>query len=192
MPTQIGFWFFVLKDAIELHVARTLALIAAHPDVQARVRGEIRGGGALDAQRVEKLQYLGACITETLRLWTPVPILLRRATRNFALRDDIFVENGEQLLIYAGHYHRDPRVFGARADRFSPDKAVADDTPLYVFSAHRQACAGQSLVLFMLKATLASLLGRCRFELAGPAIDAARIPCLYDHFGVALRARSDA
>jgi len=192
VPAQIGFWFFVLKDALELHVARTLALIAAHPEVQARVRGEIRGAGTLDAQGIEELHYLGACITETLRLWTPVPILLRRATGSFALRDDICVENGEQLLIYAGHYHRDPRVFGARADRFSPDEAVADKTPLYVFSAHRQACAGQSLVMLMLKATLASLLGRCRFELAGQHIDAARIPCLYDHFSVALRAQPDA
>jgi hypothetical protein len=192
VPAQIGFWFFVLKDALELHVARTLALIAAHPDVLARVHGELRDAGALEAQGVGKLLYLGACITETLRLWTPVPILLRRATGPFALRDDIRVENGEQLLIYAGHYHRDPRVFGARADRFSPDEAIADDTPLYVFSAHRQACAGQSLVMLMLKATLASLLGRCRFELAGQQIDAARIPCLYDHFSVALRAHPDA
>lgn len=30
VPAQIGFWFFVLKDAIELHVARTLDPIAAH------------------------------------------------------------------------------------------------------------------------------------------------------------------
>ena len=47
VPSQIGFWFFVLKDAIELHVARTLALIAAHPSVQARVRQEILTAGPL-------------------------------------------------------------------------------------------------------------------------------------------------
>lgn len=192
VPAQIGFWFFVLKDALELHVARTLALIAAHPDVQARVRREIREAGALDARAIESLDYLGACILEALRLWTPVPILLRRATTPFAVRRDITVASGEQLLIHAGHYHRDPRVFGDRADRFSPDAVAADITPVYVFSAHRQVCAGKSLVTFMLKATLASLLGRCRFDLGGPAIDPARIPHLYDHFGVALRALPDA
>jgi hypothetical protein len=191
VPTQVGFWFFVLKDALELHVARTLALIATHPEVQSRVRSEIRDAGTLDARATDGLEYLGACIVETLRLWTPVPILLRRATAPFTLRDGIRVERDEQLLINAGHYHRDPRVFGDRADRFAPDAALADATPVYVFSAHRQACAGKSLVMFLLKATLASLLGRCRFEIASGGFDRARIPYLYDHFSVALQARPD-
>jgi hypothetical protein len=47
VPSQVGFWFFVLKDAIELHVARTLALIAAHPAIQARVRHEVLAAGPL-------------------------------------------------------------------------------------------------------------------------------------------------
>ncbi len=54
VPSQVGFWFFVLKDAIELHVARTLALIAIHPDIQDRVRRDVpaqddarRAAGAL-------------------------------------------------------------------------------------------------------------------------------------------------
>jgi hypothetical protein len=46
--------------------------------------------------------------------------------------------------------------------------------------------------MFMLKATLAALLRESRFELVGPAIEPARIPYLYDHFGVVLRARRDA
>ena len=83
VPTQIGFWFFVLKDAIELHVARTLALIAAHPAVQARVRQEILAAGPLTPTSIEGLRYLEACIAEQLRLWTPVPLLLRRAEKPF-------------------------------------------------------------------------------------------------------------
>jgi len=191
VPTQAGFWLFVLKDAIELHVARTLAMLAAHPEIQSRVRSEIRDAGGLDASAVERMQFLEACIIETLRLWTPVPMLLRRATTPFALRDGIRIERGDQLLIHAGHYHRDPRVFGERAHRFVPDEAVAAAIPIYVFSAHRQVCAGRSIVLFVLKATLASLLGRCRFETARPTIDRERIPYLYDHFAVALRAEPD-
>ena len=33
VPDQVAFWLFVLKDALELHIPRTLALIAAHPAV---------------------------------------------------------------------------------------------------------------------------------------------------------------
>jgi class 3 adenylate cyclase/tetratricopeptide (TPR) repeat protein len=78
VPAQIGFWLFVLKDVVELHVARTLALIAAHAQVQDRVREEIRQAGTLTADAVDGLHYLEGCLGEQLRLWTPVPIRLSR------------------------------------------------------------------------------------------------------------------
>jgi len=192
VPAQIGFWFFVLKDAVELHVARTLALIAAHSDVQDRVRREIRNVPTLTAQAIDGLHYLDACIREQLRLWTPVPMLLRRAVESFSLRGEIAIESGQQILIHAGSYHRDSRVFGARADAFSP--AASDDTlpPVYIFSRHRQSCAGEFLVLFVLKAALARLLSAARYELVDPSVGPGRVPYLYDHFNVRLRPVADA
>jgi hypothetical protein len=193
VPSQAGFWFFVLKDAVELHVARTLALLAAHPAVQARVRDEIHAAGPLTAQAIHGLRYLEACVVEQLRLWTPVPILLRRAVRSFAMRGGVEIGAGAQILIPAGYYHRDPGVFGDLADRFSPDAALdAEFPPVYAFSAHGRGCAGRSLVTFVLKATLASLLGRCRFELAGPRVEPGRVPYVYDHFGIELTAVPEA
>ena len=189
VPAQIGFWFFVLKDAIELHVARTLALIAAHPQVQTRVRDEISAAGPLTAESIANLSYLEACIKEQLRLWTPVPLLLRRAENKLLLgAAGISVAAEEQLLIHAGAYHRDPRIFGGLADTFAPDAAADSDFPkVYFFSDHGRGCAGRSLVLFVLKATLAPLLSGSRFELGGPAIQPGRIPYLYDHFAIDLK-----
>ena len=188
VPAQSGFWFFVLKDALELHVARTLALIAAHPWVQTRVRQEVRAAGALTSQAIDGLTYLDTCIREQLRLWTPVPLLLRRAVRSFSLLDQIPIEAGQQVLMHAGFYHRDDRIFGECADRFSPDRALSSAFPAtYFFSGGRQSCAGRSLVVFLLKATLAQLLSRFDdFELLGPAIEENFIPYLYNHFGVRL------
>jgi choline dehydrogenase-like flavoprotein/cytochrome P450 len=195
VPTQIGFWLFVLKDAVELHVARTLALIAAHPEVQQQVRAEVRNAGALTADAIDGLRYLEACLLEQLRLWTPVPLLLRRAAKPFFLHDEIPIEAEQQILIHAGYYHRDDRIFGERADKFSPEAVARGPVgapATYFFSAHRQACAGRSLVTFVLKATLASLLSRRSFELIGPTIERGRIPYLYDHFGVKLETKPDA
>jgi cytochrome P450 len=186
VPGQVGFWFFVLQDALELHVARTLALIAAHADVQDRVRTEVRSVHPLSAQAIDELHYLEACVGEQLRLWTPVPILLRRAVKAFSLRG-IAIESGHQLLIHSGHCHRDARFFGERADRFSPGAAPSAHAPVLFFSRHRQACAGQTLAMFLLKATLAALLGRFRFELIAPVIGSAYIPYSYDHFKIKLR-----
>ena len=189
VPSQIAFWFFVLKDAIELHIARTLALIATHPQVQARVRDEIDGAGAVGVHTIERLRYLDACIMEQLRLWTPVPLLLRRTIAPMTLRGGIAVDEGKQIMIPAAFHHRDARFFGGRADRFAPDAVGdGDHSPTYVFSAHRQRCAGRSLVMHVLKATLASLLERHRFDLVAPAIDCDRIPYLFPHFDIELRA----
>jgi cytochrome P450 len=184
VPSQIGFWAFVLKDAVELHVARTLALIAAHPEAQARVRQEIRSVPTLTPQSIDGLRYLDACLREQLRLWTPVPILLRRAVTDFALRDGISIRTGQQLLIHAGAHHRDPEVFGELADRFSPGSVDERFLPVYFFSLHQRSCAGQFLARFLIKATLASLLARFRFELVGPPVDPQRVSHLYNHFKI--------
>lgn len=188
VPAQVGFWLYVLKDALELHLARTLALIAAHDGVQQRAREEIRSAPALAAADVDGLRFLEACLTEQMRLWTPVPVLLRRADRSFTLRGEIPVRAEEQILIHAGFLHRDPERFGARADRFAPEAVTDAQPPLHVFSAGRQSCAGQTLARFLLKGALAALLAKHRFELVAPAIDPGRIPHACDHFGIALRA----
>jgi cytochrome P450 len=93
-----------------------------------------------------------------------------------------------QILIHAGFHHRDSHVLGATADRFSPDSLTDAFPPVYVFSRHRQSCAGQFLARFLIKAALAALLSRFRFALVAPGIDPGRIPHLCDHFGIELRA----
>jgi cytochrome P450 len=187
VPSQVGFWFFVLKDAIELHVARTLALLAAHPPEQERACAQARAAGPqATAEAVDGQHYLEDCLLEQLRLWTPVPLLLRRATRCFALPGAIEVPAERQLLVHAAFHHRDPQRFGARTDRFLPD-AVADGPPLLVFSRHHQACAGETLVRFVLKAVLAALLARARFTLVQPTLRSGDLPLQIDHFALKLR-----
>jgi len=185
VPAQLAFWLFVLDDALELHVGRTLALVAAHPAAQARARAEIAAAGALTPEAIDGLRFVEACIVEQLRLWTPVPLLLRRAVGTFSLGGTA-IEPCDQILCHAGFVHRDMRRLGERADRFVPESAAARDE-LFVFSRHRQACAGETLVRFALKATLGALLARYRVELLSPAIDPERIAASIDHYGIALR-----
>jgi cytochrome P450 len=188
VPSQIGFWFFVLKDAVELHVARTLALIAGHPEVQDKVRHEIQAAAPLTATAIDGLRYLEACITEALRLWTPVPLLFRRAEKGFELGGTTHVDAEDQMLVHAGVYHRDPRVFGEFADKFAPDAAMDPAFPKrYVFSDQGRSCAGRTLAMFVVKATLAPLLAGSSFDLRGPSIQAGRIAYAYDHFAIDLR-----
>jgi len=188
--TQIGFWFYVIKDALELNVARTLALLASHPEIYEWVQREVDAMKTPTAEAIDGLANLESCIAEELRLWTPVPILLRRVRKSFSLCDGVDVDAGEQILFHAGFYHRDPEFFGDVADRFSPKQGPVEAAPrVYFFSAGRQSCAGQFVARFLLKATLALLLKSARFELVGPRPDTDNVPHLYDHFKIRIRIR---
>jgi cytochrome P450 len=189
VSTQVGFWCFVIKDALEINVPRTLALIAAHSEVYRNAQQDVDAMPAFDAKSAAGLAYLEGCLREQLRLWTPVPLLLRRVVADFELPGGVALRAGEKIMIHAGFYHRDPMHFGAAADTFAPTATSALDAPrLYSFSAGRQSCAGQFVARFLLTATLAALLKRMRFELIGPAIATGGIPHQYDHFAIRLRA----
>jgi len=180
--SQIAFWLFVMKDAIELHTVRTLALIASAPEgVRRQLSGELDRMGPPTAAGIVGLHFLEACIKEALRLWTPVPILLRVALTHAELPGRVWVEKNQQILVHTGLYHRDSEVFGAAAETFSPGNSHA---PLYVFSAHRQTCAGKFLVIFLLKAVLAALLTRTDVALLDQSVPMDPVPAAINHFAL--------
>ena len=63
---------FAATDTTSASTARILHLLAQHPDVQERVRNEIRearaSGGDLDYNQLSALPYLDAIIRETMRV----------------------------------------------------------------------------------------------------------------------------
>src|SRR5262249_43343677 len=128
-PSQIAFWLFVMKDALELHTVRTLSLIASAPEVQRRLHDEIRNGEELTAEANANQTFLEACIKEQLRLWTPIPILLRVALESTELPGGLRVAKGQQILLHTGWYHRDTEVFGVAAEKFSPAERVKNERP---------------------------------------------------------------
>jgi len=201
--SQIAFWLFVLKDALELHTVRTLALIASAPDaVRHRLQEELSTFTSPSADAVARLQFLEACIREEVRLWTADPILLRVAVEPTKLSecgtgDSVEVAKDQQILLATGFYHRDAEVFGAAADRFRPEErllaALPDggsmmnsDPPLYIFAAHRQACAGQFLVILLLKAVLATLLTQNQMKVPrlDPSVAMDPVPEAINHFAM--------
>jgi Cytochrome P450 len=200
-PSQMAFWLFVIKDAIELHFSRTLALIASAPEALGhRIRAQLHCDRPLTPDVIHGATLLEACIKEELRLWTAVPLLLRRAIHDCML-DGTPIRAGQQMLMHVGFYHRDPQVFGASADRFDPESRSRDDTsdersatnsnpPLYVFSRYRQACAGQFLAMLLLKAMLACLLRGVDVTLLAPKLRLDQIPPAIDPFHLRFTVRA--
>ena len=199
--SQMAFWLFVIRDALELHVSRTLALIASAPEaLRDGIRAEVRHDRPVTADSIEGAVLLEGCVKEELRLWTAVPVLLRRAMRDCMLGDTP-IRAGQQMLLHVGFYHRDPQVFGAAANRFDPESRSRDDRsneqsatnstpPLYVFSRGRQACAGQFVAMFLLKATLACLLRRVDVTLHGTKLRLDQVPTAIDPFHLRFAVRT--
>jgi cytochrome P450 len=172
---QVTHWLFATGDTLAINCIRALAAIASHPQ-------------ALES--CDSDAYLGACLTEAMRLWPTTPILSREAVRETDWRG-VAVAKGTQFVFVNAYMHRDPDRH-AFADRFAPeawlDGDAADDWAFNHLSHGPQGCPGASLALFIGTTALASVLRGRSVELLEPSIDPAKpLPHMLDFFSIRLR-----
>jgi cytochrome P450 len=181
---QASFWFFVLQDALELHVARTLVLIVSSEPARRSAVDEARNLARPLADRAP-ISHIECCVRESLRLWTPVPLLLRRVIGPMDILSDVGLRTDDWMLIDAAAHHRNEARFGDGANRFDPFAIGSDVFPkTYYFSDGLQSCAGQYLAMHLVVQTIAALLQRFDFQLVGARVDPMQVPHLFDHYGV--------
>jgi cytochrome P450 len=149
----------------------TLYLLARHPEVQEKVRGECQLGVQGDAptmRELDQLSYTGAVISESLRLYPPVPLLERRA-----VTDDMVggycIPKGTLVTLCPWVTHRkaeffaDPEAFVA--ERFLPGQEALHTGAYFPFGLGPRACIGRAMALVELKCFLWHLLSRLEFSL---------------------------
>ncbi|KAF5345368.1 hypothetical protein D9758_008507 [Tetrapyrgos nigripes] len=122
--------------------------LARHPDVQSKLREEIRvteqsihdrGRSNFIANDFENMPYMAAVIKEALRFHPAVYANYRRPARDDVLplsqpiratNGDILTElpvaKGTKLVLSLAGYHRNKEVFGEDADVFNPDRWFRD------------------------------------------------------------------
>jgi hypothetical protein len=171
---QVPQWLFAY-DAAAWASFRTLALLGSHPAQAARARSEIAGQPAGAAQHLE---YLRACMLESLRLWPTTPVVLRESTIETRWETGE-LPAGTNIVIFAPLFHRDGDHL-PHADAFAADgwlghtggeglgNLTDDDWPLIPFSAGPAVCPGRNLVLLTATSMLASLLARHELRLEDP------------------------
>jgi cytochrome P450 len=185
VENQVPHWMFAMNETLAANAARTLAVIAASPPVERRVRQELAQVDLASARDIERLAYLEGCLQEAMRLWPTTPLLAREAVAEDLL-GSVRVRPKEQVLIPNGFHHRD-RASYPLADTFSPEAwpAAAADYRFNHLSHGPQVCAGIGLTLFIGTAVLAALLSRDRYTLIRPTLDPHRpMPQTLDYFAL--------
>jgi cytochrome P450 len=162
-------------------------LLAAHPEVQARVHEEARNTRLLaDASVLERdadperavdgaafldsLPYTRQVWQETLRLYPALPIFGRTVDREVEL-GDVTLEAGSHVLLSPYVTHRDEE-FWDDPERFDPDRFWPerhDERPAFAyfpFSGGRHACLGEAIATTEALVVLATTLATHRVEFA--------------------------
>jgi cytochrome P450 len=108
-------------------IAWACYLLAQHPQIQARIQAEadlVLAGADADYETVSRLPFTRAVITETLRLYSPIWILPRRALVDVEL-DGYLLPAGSRMFFSPYALNRDARLH-RDPDRFDPDRWGAD------------------------------------------------------------------
>jgi cytochrome P450 len=151
----------------------SLYLLALFPEWQERVREEVRRvvgqGGRVSRADIGKLPLLDAVFQEAMRLYSPVPILMRLTTRPVTV-GGVALKKGAMIIvpIYVIHRHRklwqDPLRFDP--SRFAPEAKAGRHRCAYMpFGAGPRTCIGGTFAMVEGKTILATILANARLEL---------------------------
>ena len=163
---------FAGRDTTTSALTWILIALAQHPDVQARLREELRTSldpDALAANVLQELRYLHRVITEALRLYPPTAFITREPRENIEL-GGYRIAAGSVLVLSPWVTHRDARVF-ADPLVFDPDRwereHSAPGLTYFPFGAGPRMCVGRSAAMTEIALVVAMLLRRVEVEIAG-------------------------
>lgn len=168
MVDQVAIFFLAGHETSASALAWALYLLATHPEAEARVHAEARAfAQAPGFAGLAGLRFTRDVFRETLRLYPPVPMMVREADAADRLRDRD-VSPGTQVVISPWHLHRSERIW-SRPHDFDPDRWAREGEggcprgAFIPFSAGPRVCPGAGLAMAEGPVHLALMLARWRF-----------------------------
>ncbi|KAK7206338.1 cytochrome P450 [Myxozyma melibiosi] len=173
VENQIMVFLFAGHETTAGALAWAMLTLAKHPDVQEKLRAEVRAsfpGGLQDiktAEQIESLKYLDNVTRELFRVNPPVLTGLREAQRDITIGDQtIYKGTGVQLCLKAMNY--DPRLWGPDAAEFNPDRwngnQASNAFAYLTFLQGPRSCIGKRFAEIEFRCILAAFVARYKFE----------------------------
>ncbi len=167
MVDQVAIFFLAGHETSAAALSWALYLLATHPEWQDKVAAEAELLTD-DFSSVSKLRVTRDVFREALRLYPPVPMMVRQSTRQETFRDRP-VKPGAQVVISPWHLHRQNRMWdnpdGFDPARWGTENGKTCQRDAYIpFSAGPRVCTGAGFAMIEGVVLLAQLIGAYRFE----------------------------
>ncbi|WP_170324838.1 cytochrome P450 [Ruegeria arenilitoris] len=169
MVDQVAIFFLAGHETSASALAWTLYLMALYPEWQEKLSAEASVLDDPSFASASKLRLSRDVFRESLRLYPPVPMMVREATcpEDFRGRE---VAKGSQIVISPWHLHRQERLWD-RPDEFDPTRWHTENgktcqrQAFIPFSAGPRVCTGAGFAMVEGPLLLSMLLRHFRFEL---------------------------
>ncbi|KAI0657108.1 cytochrome P450 [Cubamyces menziesii] len=199
LVAQMSIFILAGMDTTANALTRTLQVLAEHPEEQEKLRSELaeaRNGNDISYDALDKLAYLDAVCRETLRVYSPVNVIGRAASKDMSLpllnpvvakdgslMNSIPVPTGAWVLanIQASNCNRalwGPDAYEWKPERWlQPAPHTLEDaripgvySHLMTFSGGSRSCIGFKFSQLEMKVVLSLLVSSFKFELTDKPI----------------------
>ncbi|XWS45969.1 hypothetical protein CRYUN_Cryun14cG0024800 [Craigia yunnanensis] len=169
------------KDTTAAALSWFIYMLCKHPDVQEKVAQEVKEAtnmkevkdfaeftASMSEEALEKMQYLHAAITETLRLYPSVPVDAKICLSDDTLPDGFSVRKGDMVSYQPYAMGRMKFIWGDDAEEFRPERWLDEDgmfrqeSPFKftAFQAGPRICLGKEFAYRQMK-IFSAVLVRC-------------------------------
>ena len=168
MVDQVAIFFLAGHETSASALGWALYLLAMYPDWQERVAAEAAALDQADFAVMSRLRVSRDVFREALRLYPPVPMMVRETSCPERLRDRD-VTPGAQIVISPWHLHRHTRLWD-NPDGFDPDRWGTENgrtclrEAFIPFSAGARVCPGAGFAMVEGPLILSMLTRAFRFE----------------------------
>lgn len=167
MVDQVAIFFLAGHETSASALAWSLYLLATHPEWQESIHDASNGVDFKEFSTVTQMGVARDVFRETLRLYPPVPMMVREATQQECFRDRV-VPKASQIVISPWHLHRHERQWD-NPDDFDPGRWKTENgkecqrNAFIPFSTGQRVCPGAGFAMIEGPLFLAKLISAFEF-----------------------------
>ncbi|KAM7276000.1 hypothetical protein ACFE04_017866 [Oxalis oulophora] len=168
-------FFFAGHETTSNLLTWMVFLLSLYPEWQTKLREEVVkecGNEIPDADSVSKLRLVNMVLLETLRLYGPVMLMIRKASEDLTLKN-LVIPKGTCITIPIMQIHHSKEYWGEDVNEFNPlrfadgiSRATKHPNAMLAFSMGPRACIGQTFATLEAKTVIALILQRFSFSLS--------------------------